>query len=82
MRNFSDLERRAFAAHMKKPGANQPRDVQEIEVEGKKYVVLTNVNGLVAVYRVRLVNGEPMLKGLKRWPAGVDEFAGVEPGAR
>lgn len=41
-----------------------------------KYVVLTNTNDLLMVYRVRIVNGEPVLKGMKRWPAAVAALAG------
>jgi hypothetical protein len=43
-----------------------------MEVDGLRYVVLSNTNGLLAVYRVRIVNGQPMLKGLKRWPKEID----------
>jgi len=35
---------------------------------GKSYVVLRNVNGVLAVYRVR---NDGMLKRLKRWPASL-----------
>jgi hypothetical protein len=35
------------------------------ELGGKRYVVLENVNGVLAVYRVR---NDGVLKGLKRWP--------------
>jgi hypothetical protein len=35
------------------------------ELAGKQYVVLENVNGVLAVYRVR---NDGILKGLKRWP--------------
>ncbi len=37
-------------------------------VDGKRYVVLRNVVGILAVYRVRT---DGVLKGLKRWPAEV-----------
>jgi hypothetical protein len=35
------------------------------ETGGKRYVVLENANGVLAVYRVR---NDGVLKGLKRWP--------------
>ena len=37
---------------------------------GKVYVSLRNVNGLVAVYRVR---NDGMLKRPRRWPKGIEE---------
>jgi len=37
--------------------------------EGKQYVVLTSVRGVLAVYRVR---NDGMLKGLKRWPPAIN----------
>jgi hypothetical protein len=45
-------------------------------VEHKKlrYVRLVSDAGVMAIYRVRTVNGEPMLKKLKRWPAALSEF--------
>lgn len=74
-----ELVRRAMAAYYKSgrregftdaqitiPGNDS--DVQEHN--GKHYVVLRNVNGILAVYRVR---NDGMLKGLKRWPQGIGE---------
>ena len=40
------------------------------EVNGKRYVVLRNVNGIMAVYRVRT---DGILKGLKRWPKELEQ---------
>jgi hypothetical protein len=37
--------------------------------EGHKYVVLRNVRGALAVYRVR---NDGMLKRMKRWPVAID----------
>jgi hypothetical protein len=37
--------------------------------EGKRYVVLRNVRGVLAVYRVR---NDGVLKRLKRWPPELD----------
>jgi hypothetical protein len=48
----------------------QPSNSSCVEqIAGKQYVVLRNVNGVLAVYRVR---NDGVLKRLKRWPAGVD----------
>jgi hypothetical protein len=35
--------------------------------------VLANDKGVLAVYRIREVNGEPVLRCLKRWPKEVTE---------
>lgn len=78
MRNLSSLEQRAFAAYFRSAAREtgsvlQPGDVEEIEHGGLTYIRLSNVNGTLAVYRVRVVNGKPVLKGLKRWPKEVDQ---------
>jgi hypothetical protein len=50
---------------------NQPSSASgTVEHEKKTYVVLRNVNGIMAVYRVR---NDGMLKRLRRWPAAVTE---------
>lgn len=72
-----DLKNRAMAAYFrtaaKLGGAvMQPSPPEEIEVNGLKYIVLSNTNGILAVYRVRIVNDQPVLKGLKRWPKDLD----------
>lgn len=36
------------------------------EHDGKQYVVLRNINGILAVYRVRPSDG--VLRRMKRWP--------------
>jgi hypothetical protein len=70
------LLNRAFAAQARAAaragGAPlQPsKDSGVTVVNGKQYVVLRNVNGILAVYRVRT---DGVLKSLKRWPAGVDQ---------
>ena len=54
--------------HTSPPQPN--RSLSEIEkVGGKAYVVLRNINGVLAVYRIR---NDGMLKGLRRWPAELD----------
>ncbi len=71
----ADLQRRAFAAYFRaasgedidQPGAGNS-GVEEHE--GKFYVVLRSVRGILAVYRVRAHDG--VLKRLKRWPKEVE----------
>ena len=69
---------RAFAAYFRQPhdfmGAAwsppQPSSGSGVEEhKGKQYVVLHNVNGVLAVYRIRN-NG--YLKQLKKWPAALE----------
>ncbi|MGH3289146.1 MAG: hypothetical protein ACRDPD_31475 [Streptosporangiaceae bacterium] len=69
------LTQRAFAAYFRsaaREGAHspdQPASYSGVEERGgKQYVVLRNVNGVLAVYRVR---NDGVLKGLKRWPPGL-----------
>lgn len=72
----NSLTQRALAAYFRgASGAsiNQPGQTVAVEHDGKWYIVLSNVNGALAVYRIREVNGEPVLKGLKRWPKEVTE---------
>lgn len=68
-----NLCNRALAAYYRSVGAAalQPSEPEVREHKGLRYVVLENVNGTLAVYRIRIVNGEPVLKGLKRWPKEV-----------
>jgi hypothetical protein len=40
-----------------------------VEHQGKRYVVLKNAKGVLAVYRVRTSGA---LKRLRRWPAGLE----------
>jgi hypothetical protein len=70
--NEEQLTQRAFAAYFRqaaREGAHspdQPADYSGVEEHnGKAYVVLRNINGVLAVYRVR---NDGMLKGLRRWP--------------
>lgn len=72
--NTIDIERRALMAYQKagaglgdayvQPGACEVRTVQDMA-----YAVLSNVSGILAVYRVRR---DGKLKGLKRWPAALE----------
>ena len=62
----TELERRALAAYFRNGGTDQPLGGADVvEHEGKRYVVLSNLKGTLAVYRVRN-NG--MLKGMRRPP--------------
>lgn len=70
---MSDLELRALAAYFRASKSAdgaviQPSPPVTVEHKGLKYIVLSNINGLLAVYRVRIVNGQAVLKGMKRWP--------------
>ena len=65
-----DLTRRAFAAYFRSGGNIQPANDSGLATHnGMQYVVLRNVSGVFAVYRVR---NDGMLKGLKRWPAALE----------
>jgi hypothetical protein len=72
-----DLTRRAFAAYFRSARSDGSVVVDQpgggsgvVEHDGKLYVVLANVRGTLAVYRVR-TSGQ--LKRLRRWPAEVAE---------
>ena len=59
---------RAVAAYYRTGGSSVPHPSNNpavVKHNGKQYVVLDNVNGVLAVYRIRN-NG--YLKQLKRWP--------------
>ena len=68
---------RAFAAYFRSAArqgtiAAQPaNDSYLCERDGKQYVVLHNVNGVLAVYRVRTSG---ILKELRRWPKEIEEY--------
>lgn len=71
--NEQDLYHRALAAYFRgsKGVATQPSDDNSgvyAEVGGKVYVVLANVNGVLAVYRYRNTG---LLRRLVRWPKHV-----------
>jgi hypothetical protein len=66
------LTQRAFAAYYRSaaregvPSPDQPANDSGVEEHADKaYVVLRNVNGILAVYRVRTSG---ILKELRRWP--------------
>jgi hypothetical protein len=66
-----DMKRRAIAAWLRGGAYDQPGwlDSGVEEVDGNYYVVLRNVSGVMAVYRIR---NEGILKRLKRWPKEVE----------
>lgn len=71
----ADLLRRAAAAYFRsgKAGltiAPTPVHSRVTDHDGKRYVVLANRQHVVAVYRVRT---DGVLKGLRRWPAAVEQ---------
>jgi hypothetical protein len=72
MDRYQDPGKRALAAYFRKVGpvGDIPSQPDEIVVKGKSYVVLSNINGILAVYRI-LNNG--LLKGLRRWPSEIDK---------
>ena len=61
---------RAQAAYWRSEGEGAPIPKGESDLyaadDGKYYVVLSNGDGILAVFRVR---NDDMLKRLKRWPA-------------
>ncbi|MCA1807640.1 MAG: hypothetical protein LC687_07315 [Actinobacteria bacterium] len=63
-----DLLRRAMAAYYRAGGRDQPSDAESnvAEIEGRVYVVLRNVSGPLAVYRL---TSQDKIRVLRRWPA-------------
>jgi hypothetical protein len=73
---MDDLTRRAFAAYFRSAdregvvAVDQPAiDSGPVEYQGRTYVVLRNVRGTLAVYRVRTTG---LLRRLKRWPKAIE----------
>ena len=61
---------RAMAAYFRSGADIQPAsDSGVVAHEGRLYVVLRNVNRVLAVYRIR---NDGMLKRLIRWPDAID----------
>lgn len=72
------LVRRAFAAYYRSAPAGgslpEPANTSFLcDLDGKQYVVLGNMNGVLAVYRVRTYDG--ILKRMRRWPAELGEVS-------
>ncbi len=73
----TDLTSRAMAAYFRSASQTgelpaHPSTTEEIEIDSLRYVVLSNTDAILAVYRVRIVNDQPMLKGMKRWPKEIN----------
>jgi hypothetical protein len=71
-----DETQRAFAAYWRFGSLNQPIPASypesgPAEHDGKRYIVLRNVNGVLAVYRVRTSGA---LKRLDRWPKEIETW--------
>lgn len=66
---MNDLIRRAIAAWYRSGNTEQPGDTSAVEtIEGLEYVVLRNVKGPLAVYRL---TNQGRLRSLRRWPAEI-----------
>lgn len=75
---LDNLTQRAIKLHTGRvPGAQQPAANQSgpATVGGLDYVVLRNVSGVLAVYRVLPISRT--LKRLKRWPAALNDEPGL-----
>jgi hypothetical protein len=73
MTTFHDLTQRAIKLHTGRvPGAQQPAaDISgPATAGGQDYIVLRNLGGVLAVYRVLPIS--KVLKRLKRWPKEVE----------
>lgn len=73
------LLRRAYSAYFRTAQSGneclqQPSSESAVctTPDGRHYVALRNVSGLLAVYRVRTPDGT--LKRLKRWPAELEQY--------
>jgi hypothetical protein len=69
--DVDEMRRRAIAAWLRGGAQDQPgwNDSTVEEFGDKDYVVLRNVKGVMAVYRIR---NDGVLKRLKRWPGEVE----------
>ncbi|MBV7428080.1 MULTISPECIES: hypothetical protein [unclassified Acidovorax] len=74
---LADLTQRAIKAHTGKLGAQQPAATLSgpATAGGLDYIVLRNVSGVLAVYRVLPIS--KTLKRLKRWPAALNDEQGA-----
>jgi hypothetical protein len=68
---MDEMVKRATAAWFRSGGDDQPGSGPSgiREHEGKKYVVLENVNGILAVYRIK---NDGLLRRMKRWPKAIE----------
>lgn len=66
---MDSLGARALNAYFRSGGTDLPsRHVEPVEHAKKRYAVLDNVSGVLAVYRIRR---DGRLRRLRRWPAAV-----------
>lgn len=70
---MDELVRRAMAAYFRAGNTEQPGESSsEVrDIEGRHYVVLRNVNGVLAVYRL---TNQGKLRVLRRWPKEIKEM--------
>ena len=66
---------RAMAAYFReakkyRDSPDQPTTPEAFEVEGRLYIVLSNANGILAVYRVK---NDGVLRRLKRYPTCLEQ---------
>jgi len=73
----NDFERRALKAYFRAANAvgaqaDQPKTPETwTDGDGKMYVVLRNVRGVLAVYRI---GNDDRLRRLKRWPTELNDY--------
>jgi len=66
----NEMVRRALGAWFRYGGMDQPANSSGVRThQKKKYVVLENIRGILAVYRIK---PDGYLKRLKRWPAEIE----------
>lgn len=66
-----DLVKRAIASYLRNGGPDQPGKGCEVrEFDGRRYVVLRNVRGVLAVY---LQEGVLMLRRQDEWPPSLHD---------
>lgn len=69
---MDEMVKRATAAWFRSGGDDQPANTSDVrEYGGKKYVVLKNTNGILAVYRIK---NDGILKRMKRWPKELENY--------
>lgn len=70
--DLHQLTQRATALYSRKPGAQQPSEDLSgpATAGGFDYIVLRNINGVLAVFRV--MTHSRTLKRLRRWPKAVE----------
>ena len=72
---MTDYLTRAFAAYFRSGDKDQPSNSSRVvEDMGRGYVVLENLNGVLAVYRIR---NDGILRRMKRWPKEIEVLQAV-----